>query len=70
MGLGEDVMESGKLPAYFPVDHKASLSGYQVAKQDVEAGLAPWPVRRRTGVFIVLALAAWVVVLSPFMLIG
>jgi len=64
------MMESGKWPVYFPVDHKANLSGYQVAKQDLEAGLAPWPVRRRTCAFIVLALFAWVVVLSPFMLIG
>ena len=63
-------MESGKLPAYFSVDHKANFSGYQVGGQDMEAGLAPWPIRRRTGVFIALALAAWVVVLSPFFLIG
>ena len=63
-------MESGKTPVYFPVDHKANLSGYQVVEQDLEAGLAPWPIRRRTGVFIALALAAWVVVLSPFFLIG
>lgn len=64
------MMESGKLPVYFPVDHKARVSNHPVRTQDMEAGLAPWPVRRRTGVFIALALAAWVVVLSPFVLIG
>ena len=64
------MMESGRMPVYFPVDHKANLSGHQVAEQDLEAGLAPWPVRRRMGAFIILALASWVVVLTPFALFG
>ncbi len=63
-------MQNSKTPVYLPVDHRANFSGYRTATKVVAAELAPWPVRRRIGVFIVLALAAWIVALSPILLIN
>ena len=62
-------MKSGRLPDYFPVDHRSNFSGYASDAQ-ADDGLTPWPVRRRIGVFVAIALAAWIVVLSPLLLIG
>lgn len=63
-------MQYTRMPVYMPADHRANISGYRTETKDVAAELAPWPVRRRIGVFIVLALAAWIVALSPFLLIS
>ncbi len=63
-------MRNSNTPAYLPVDHRANLSGYRTETKVVAAELAPWPVRRRIGVFILLALAAWIVTLSPILLIN
>jgi len=63
-------MRNSKTPAYLPVDHRANLSNYRTGTKAVAAELMPWPVRRRIGVFILLALAAWIVTLSPILLIN
>lgn len=60
------------MPAYLPVDHRANFSGYRTGTKAtgtkaIAAGLMPWPVRRRIGVFILLALAAWMIALSPIL---
>jgi hypothetical protein len=62
-------MRNKKLPAYLPVDHRANFSGYRTETQAVAAAPLPWPVRRRIGVFVALALVAWIVALSPILLI-
>ena len=62
-------MKTGKTSVYFPVDHRANLSGYQTEAVEADLDARPWPVRRHVGVYLVLALAAWIVVLSPFVLI-
>lgn len=62
-------MKTGRLPVYFPVDHRSNFSGYAANAGQPDADQRPWPVRRRIGVFVVIALAAWVVVLSPLLLI-
>lgn len=56
------------MPVSFPAEHRANLSGYRTDARAVPMAEAPWPVRRRIGVFVALGLAAWVVVLSPFLL--
>ena len=63
-------MRNSKMPDYLPVDHRTNFSGYRTETKIVAAELAPWPVRRRIGMFILLALAAWIVVLSPVLLIN
>ena len=69
-GIREDSMRNSKAPVYMPVDHRANFSGYRTGTKIVAAELAPWPVRRRIGMFIALGLAAWIVVLSPILLIN
>ena len=62
-------MPNGRLPVYYPVDHHSNFSGFlenRVAAEEAR----PWPVRRRLGVFVIIALASWIVVLSPLLLIG
>lgn len=61
-------MRTGRPPVYFPVDHHSNFSGYLEATSDDDA--RPWPVRRRLGIFVIIALASWIVVLSPLLLIG
>ena len=63
-------MKTVRMPVYYPVDHQANFSGYLDNGSASDGDLAPWPVRRRIGVFIVVALAAWAIVLSPLLLIG
>jgi hypothetical protein len=63
-------MKTGRMPVYFPVDHHSDFSGYRGNAARAGAPLRPWPVRRRVGVFIIIALASWIVVLSPLLLIG
>ena len=63
-------MKTGRLPVYYPVDHRSNFSGYRGDAARAGACLRPWPVRRRLGLFVVIALASWIVVLSPLLLIG
>jgi hypothetical protein len=63
-------MRNSKIPVYQPVDHRATYSGYRTRTKAAAAELMPWPVRRRIGMFVLLALAAWLVVLSPILLIN
>ena len=69
-GPWKDSMRNSKVPVYLPVDHRANFSGYRTETKVAAAELAPWPVRRRIGVFIALGLAAWIIVLSPILLIN
>jgi hypothetical protein len=62
-------MRTGKLPVCFPVDHRSNFSGYLGDEETSQDETRPWPVRRRLAVFVVIALAAWIVVLSPLLLI-
>jgi hypothetical protein len=63
-------MRNSKRPAFLPVDHRANLSGNRTGAKAASVELAPWPVRRRIGVYVVLALTAWIIALSPFLLIN
>jgi hypothetical protein len=63
-------MRNSKTPVYLPADHRANFSGYRTETKAVAAEFAPWPVRRRIGVLILLSLAAWIVTLSPILLIN
>lgn len=68
-GSGENPMRTGRLPVYQPVDHHSNFSGY-LDREATDDEARPWPVRRRLGVFIIIALVSWIVVLSPLLLIG
>jgi hypothetical protein len=63
-------MRNSKSPAFLPVDHRANLSQNRVRARAVADELPPWPVRRRIGAFVALALASWIVALSPILLFG
>ena len=63
-------MKTERMPVYYPVDHQANFSGYSSEVIDSADDLRPWPVRRRIGIFVAIALVAWAIVLSPFFLIG
>jgi len=63
-------MRNSRTPAYLPVDHRANFSGYRTGAKAAAAELAPWPVRRQIGVYFILAVAAWLVALSPIVLIN
>ena len=63
-------MRNSKDPAFLPVDHRAKFSTQRTANTAVQVAIAPWPVRRRIGMFVALALAAWIVTLSPILLIN
>ena len=63
-------MRTGKLQVCFPVDHRSSFSGYHGDEAASQDETRPWPARRRLAVFVVIALAAWIAVLSPLLLIG
>ena len=68
-GKWEILSGNGTVPDYLPVDHRANFSGYRTENGRRAAETAPWPVRRRIGVFVLLALAAWIVLLAPILLI-
>lgn len=52
-----------------PVDHHATFAGWAGEKTARKDGAASWSGRRRVGVFLVTALASWILVLSPFLLL-
>jgi len=56
-------MRNSETPAYLPVDHRAIFSGYRPKTKAVAAKPMPWLVRLRIGVFIPLALGAWIIAL-------
>jgi hypothetical protein len=63
-------MKTARMPVYYPVDHKASFSGYRPVAADSGDDVTPWPLSRRIAMLIALSLAGWAIVLSPFFLIG
>ena len=52
-----------------PVSHHATFSGWAPEKTDRKHAAAPWSSRRRLGFIVVSALASWILVLSPFVLL-
>jgi hypothetical protein len=63
-------MRNRKDPAFLPVDSRAIYPTQRSKTTAVQVAIEPWPVRRRIGVFVALALAAWIVTLSPILLIN
>jgi len=61
-------MRNKKRRLFLPVDHRANFSTQRTKTVAVEQVL--WPVRRRIGVFVLLALAAWIITLPPILLIN
>ena len=51
-----------------PVDHQATFAG--LAADRPKPADRSWSGRRQVGVFLVTALASWVLVLSPFLLLN
>lgn len=50
-----------------PVDHHATFAGWTGERP--QGRRKSWSGRRRVGVFLVTALASWILVLSPFLLL-
>ena len=61
-------MRNSKSPAFLPVDHRANLSANRTRARAKAVDLPPWPVGRPIGLFVALALASWIVALSPILL--
>lgn len=52
-----------------PVDHHATFAGCIRGKTSQKDDGAPWSSRRRLGFIVIAALASWILVLSPFVLL-
>ena len=51
-----------------PIDHHATFQGWSAVESESKAQIAAWSSRRSVGFILILALASWVLVLSPFIL--
>lgn len=50
-----------------PADHHATFAGWSTARG--KADEHSWSGRRQVGFFVISALASWILVLSPFLLL-
>ena len=62
--------EEHGMSTIFPVDHHASFEGLSSANAEDKADQAEWSSRRSAGFILIAALASWILVLSPFLLLG
>jgi hypothetical protein len=53
----------------FPVDHHATFQGWTGEAAEETAKTDEWSRRRSVGFILALALASWILVLSPVMLL-
>ena len=54
----------------FPVDHHATFHGWTDEAAEETANTGEWTHRRSVGFILALALVSWILVLSPFILLG
>lgn len=52
-----------------PTDHHATFAGWETEKTDTKSYKTDWSRRRQVGFILVSALASWILVLSPFVLL-
>jgi hypothetical protein len=53
----------------FPVDHYATFQGWGDDNSESRAKSSAWSSRRSVGFIMISALASWILVLSPFILL-
>jgi hypothetical protein len=54
----------------FTVDHHATFQGWSTDNAEAQSKASDWSSRRSVGFIVASALASWILLLTPFVLIG